>query len=113
MAKYHPEREFEPGERYEYSNTGYLLLASIVERVSGVSFVEFIKQNIFDRIGMSSSTIPFGKNEFKEMPNRVRGYNRTEDGGYVDNDYIDYDYDVFGDDVKERFDMIHPIGYLQ
>ena len=36
MAKHHPEKEFEPGEKYEYSNTGYLLLASIVERVSGV-----------------------------------------------------------------------------
>ena len=57
MAKHHPKREFEPGERFEYSNTGYVLLASIVERVSGVSFVEFIKQNIFDRIGMSSTTI--------------------------------------------------------
>ena len=97
MAKHHPEREFEPGERFEYSNTGYVMLASIVERVSGVSFVEFIKQNIFDRIGMSSTTIPFGKNQFKEMPNRVRGYDRTEDGGYVDNDYIDYDYDLYGD----------------
>ena len=67
-----------------------MLLASIVERVSGVSFVEFIKQNIFDRIGMSSTTIPFGKNQFKEMPNRVRGYDRTEDGGYVDNDSVSY-----------------------
>jgi CubicO group peptidase (beta-lactamase class C family) len=35
MATHHPEREFEPGERYKYSNTGYLLLASVVERASG------------------------------------------------------------------------------
>jgi len=95
MAKHHPEREFEPGERYKYSNTGYLLLASVVERASGISFVQFIQQNIFDRIGMSSSTIPFGKNQFVDMANRVRGYNRTKDGGYVDNDYASYDYDVF------------------
>lgn len=97
MAKHHPEREFEPGEKYEYSNTGYLLLASIVERVSGVSFKEFLRQNIFDKIGMSSSIFPFGKKEFNEMANRVRGYNRTKDGGYVDNDYTDFDYDVCGD----------------
>jgi hypothetical protein len=31
------------------------------------------------------------------MANRVRGYNRTKDGGYVDNDYASYDYDVYGD----------------
>ncbi len=97
MAKDHPEKEFEPGERYRYSNTGYLLLASIVERVSGVSYKEFLHQNIFDRVGMSSSIFPFGKNEFKEMADRVRGYKRTKDGGYVDNDYTDYDYDVCGD----------------
>ncbi len=97
MAKHHPEKEFEPGERYEYSNTGYLLLASIVERVSGISFKEFLHQNIFDKIGMSSSIFPFGKKEFDEMANRVRGYNRTKDGEYVDNDYTDFDYDVCGD----------------
>jgi CubicO group peptidase (beta-lactamase class C family) len=97
MAKHHPEKEFEPGERYEYSNTGYLLLASIVERVSGISFKEFLHQNIFDRIGMSSSIFPFGKNEFKEMADRVRGYKRKKDGGHVDDDYTNYDYDVCGD----------------
>ena len=97
MAKHHPEREFEPGERYKYSNTGYLLLASVVERASGISFVQFIQENIFDKIGMLSSTIPFGKNQFVDMANRVRGYNRTKDGGYVDNDYASYDYAVYGD----------------
>ena len=97
MASHHPEREFEPGDQYKYSNTGYVLLASIVERASGISFVQFIQQNIFDRVGMSSSTIPFGKNQFVDMDNRVRGYNRKKDGGYVDNDYASYDYDLYGD----------------
>jgi len=97
LAKHHPEKEFEPGEKYEYSNTGYVLLASIVERVSGVSFKEFVQQNIFDRIGMSSSIVPFGKKDFEEMANRVYGYDRTEDGGHVDNDYKYYDFDVYGD----------------
>ncbi len=46
---------------------------------------------------MSSSIFPFGNKEFNEMANRVRGYNRTKDGGYVDNDYTDFDYDVCGD----------------
>ncbi|PMD88390.1 serine hydrolase, partial [Siphonobacter sp. BAB-5405] len=32
LIQYHPERQFEPGSRYEYSNTGYMLLASIVEK---------------------------------------------------------------------------------
>ena len=95
MTKYLPEKHFEPGERYEYSNTGYVLLASIVERVSGVSFKEYVQQNIFDRIGMSSSVIPIGKKEFEEMANRVYGYDMTENGGHVDNDYNHYN--AYGD----------------
>jgi CubicO group peptidase (beta-lactamase class C family) len=46
---------------------------------------------------MSSSIFPINKKEFDEMANRVRGYDRQDDGGYVDNDYTDYDHDVHGD----------------
>ena len=52
-----PEADFEPGERFEYSNTGYLLLASLVERVSGQSFGEFLDKNVFRPLGMSRSSI--------------------------------------------------------
>lgn len=97
LAMDHSKKHFEPGEKYEYSNTGYLLLASVVERASGVSFPKFLQQNIFDKLGMSSSIFPLGKKEFDEMANRVLGYNRKKDGGYVVNDYIDFDSDVYGD----------------
>jgi len=97
LAKDHPKKRFEPGEKHEYSNTGYLLLASVVDRASGVSFNKFLQQNIFDELGMSSTIFPFGKKEWDEIPNRVVGYNRKEDGGYVVNDYLDFDYDVYGD----------------
>ena len=97
LAEDTPEIRFEPGEKYEYSNTGYLLLGSVVERASGVSFNKFLDQNIFDKLGMSSSIFPIDQKEFDEMANRVRGYDRQDDGGYVDNDYTDYDHDVHGD----------------
>jgi CubicO group peptidase (beta-lactamase class C family) len=90
MVQHHPEKLFEPGERYEYSNTGYVLLASIVERVSGVSFKEFVQQNIFDRIGMSSSVIPIGEKDFEEIADRVYGCDATENGRVVENDYDHY-----------------------
>ena len=46
---------FAPGEGFEYSNTGYNLLALAVERVSGVPFEDFLRQNIFEPAGMSDT----------------------------------------------------------
>ncbi|HEY0018456.1 MAG TPA: serine hydrolase domain-containing protein [Longimicrobium sp.] len=44
---------FTPGAEYSYSNTGYNLLAMIVERVSGVSFAEFSRRELFEPLGMT------------------------------------------------------------
>lgn len=46
---------FQPGERWEYCNTGYMLLASIIEKVSGKSFNDYLAENIFKPLGMNSS----------------------------------------------------------
>ena len=46
---------FAPGEKLEYSNTGYNLLALLVERLSGVPYEEFLQKNIFEPAGMSST----------------------------------------------------------
>ena len=46
---------FVPGERFEYSNTGYNLLALIVERLTGVPYEEFLRKNIFEPAGMTST----------------------------------------------------------
>jgi CubicO group peptidase (beta-lactamase class C family) len=44
--------DFEPGSAWSYSNTGYLLLGLIIERVSGQSYEAFLQENIFDPLGM-------------------------------------------------------------
>ncbi|HEU4557865.1 MAG TPA: serine hydrolase domain-containing protein [Longimicrobium sp.] len=46
---------FTPGAEYSYSNTGYNLLAMIVERVSGMSFAEFSRRELFEPLGMTST----------------------------------------------------------
>ncbi|NNE71447.1 MAG: beta-lactamase family protein, partial [Rhodothermales bacterium] len=45
-------REFEPGARMSYSNGGYVLLAAVIEEVSGVSYSEFLRTSIFEPLGM-------------------------------------------------------------
>jgi CubicO group peptidase (beta-lactamase class C family) len=47
--------EFAPGSERVYSNSGYLLLGSVIEKVSGESYARFVKENIFDRAGMKES----------------------------------------------------------
>ena len=46
---------FEPGENFNYSNSNYLLLAEIVERVSGKSFAQFTAENIFEPLELKTS----------------------------------------------------------
>lgn len=47
--------EFEPGKGYHYSNIGYLFLASIIEKVSGKSYIDFMTENVFKPTGMKNS----------------------------------------------------------
>ncbi len=57
LKKFHPPVLFAPGEKYEYSNTGYVLLGSIVEKASGKEFITFVHEKIFDPLSMSSTDI--------------------------------------------------------
>ncbi|MEM9085015.1 MAG: serine hydrolase [Pseudomonadota bacterium] len=50
-------RNFDPGTNEEYSNTGYQLLAHIVERASGVPFEDYIRTEIFEPLGMKDSLV--------------------------------------------------------
>jgi CubicO group peptidase (beta-lactamase class C family) len=68
-----PALNFRPGEKFEYSNTGYVLLAEIIERVSGQKFSDFMAENIFVPLNMKNTRVfnLLSKNEFQ---NRVYGY---------------------------------------
>src|SRR6185503_7164072 len=46
---------FRPGERFEYSNTGYYLLSLLVEKTSGLAFERFLATRVFAPLGMSST----------------------------------------------------------
>jgi CubicO group peptidase (beta-lactamase class C family) len=47
--------EFEPGTKWNYSNSGYVLLGYLIEKISGQSYSEFVQQNIFTPMGMKDS----------------------------------------------------------
>lgn len=57
LNQYAPPKNFEPGSKYEYSNTGYVLLASIAEKASGKDFIDLCRSRIFSPIEMHSTDI--------------------------------------------------------
>ena len=66
-------RFFKPGRNFDYSNTGYIVLASIVEKISGTSFNDFVKKNIFDPLNMKDSFIYSFEND-NVRDNQLDGY---------------------------------------
>src|SRR5437868_3646554 len=79
---------FPPGEKFEYSNSNYILLALIVEKVSGKPYRLFLKNNIFALLGMTH-TFVYDKPR-PEFAGRARGYNRFGDDS-------DYDLLTYGE----------------
>ncbi len=63
--------EFEPGERYRYNNSGYLLLGAVIEAASGRPFEDFLREAIFEPLGMTSTRILTHE---RVTPRRARGY---------------------------------------
>jgi CubicO group peptidase (beta-lactamase class C family) len=57
LRQYHPQVNFAPGDKYEYSNTGYMLLASVAEKVSNDKFVDLCRQRIFNPLQMHATDI--------------------------------------------------------
>lgn len=72
MAYNQNKLNFEPGSEYSYSNTGYNLLAELVQRVSGQSFVEWTNEHIFQPLGMANTQ--FVDDHTTVIPNRAGGY---------------------------------------
>lgn len=74
LAKHKPVIHFVPGEKWEYSNTGYALLASIIEKTSGKSFGNYLQKNIFQPLGMKRTLVYRRRYEKKTIPNYAFGY---------------------------------------
>jgi CubicO group peptidase (beta-lactamase class C family) len=63
--------DFEPGTKWNYSNTGYYLLGMLVEKLSGKSYSEFLTENIFLPLGMFNTGVD---DEKKIIENKASGY---------------------------------------
>jgi CubicO group peptidase (beta-lactamase class C family) len=68
---------FEPGEKWDYSNLNYMVLGYLLERVSGHSYADFLQENIFKPLGMSDSGLD---SNVAIVPHRASGYWPGADG---------------------------------
>ena len=75
----------EPGTRYSYSSYGYNLLGAIIEAVSGMSYGEYMRQNVWQPLGMNDTRMD---DPLEIIPNRVRGY-QLVDGKVKNSEFID------------------------
>jgi len=74
------ELNFDPGEDYEYSNTGYIVAATIVERASGKSLQAFTSERIFRPLGMEDTR--WREDHRVVVPGRASAYSGTLTPGY-------------------------------
>lgn len=74
MAAHPQPVDFEPGEKWKYSNTGYMLLASIIEKVSGMSYAAYLEKNIFHPLGMKNTFVYTRRFKPAIVPNYAFGY---------------------------------------
>ena len=80
MVQNQRELNFSPGEEYSYSNTGYNILAEVIQRLTGQSFREWTNENIFKPLEMNNSH--FQDNHQEIVPGRAYGY-APGDNGFV------------------------------
>jgi len=78
LLKQQTSMKFTPGTRWEYSNSGYVALAMVVEKRSGMKFGDFLRQRIFMSLKMTS-TIAYEKGR-NEVTHRAYGHTKTADG---------------------------------
>ncbi len=74
FSKHNSKILFEPNTKYEYSNTGYALLASIIEKASGLTFADFLTKSIFKPLQMKNTFVYTRRLSPKKISNYAFGY---------------------------------------
>jgi CubicO group peptidase (beta-lactamase class C family) len=81
---YRLKLEFEPGSRWNYSNTGYVMLGILVHKVSGKFYGDVLTERVFKPLGMKTARII---SEEEMVPNRAAGY-RLVDGELRNQEWV-------------------------
>jgi len=83
-----PKLQNEPGTKFNYNNTGFILLSLVVERVTDTPFPQWMKENIFEPLNMKDTRVRASNDEI--IPNRAAGYKIGDSGKYVEVEDLQY-----------------------
>lgn len=78
---------FTPGTKWQYSNTGYVVLATIVQKLSGLSYADFLRTRIFEPLHMTRTRY---EDEAAVEADRATGYTRFAMGEPAHEEHLDY-----------------------
>lgn len=76
LIKHQPGAYAQPDTRFHYNNTNFMVLAAIIEKVSKQSFTVFMKEKIFDPLGMKHTNV-YSTADYEEIPSGVIGHDRV------------------------------------
>ncbi|MEO6346718.1 MAG: serine hydrolase [Aquaticitalea sp.] len=94
---------FEPGNKCKYSNIGYFLLSQIIEKVSGVTYEAYLKQNIFEKAGMENTGV---SNNDSIISKKANVYYRNGTS-YALNPYINWNLNIGLDGIYSTIDDLY------
>jgi CubicO group peptidase (beta-lactamase class C family) len=76
IAEHKPAPYMKPDRKFHYNNSNYMVLAAIIEKVSGQKYSQFMKENIFIPLGMKQTAV-YSKAEYDKIPVDVVGHDRN------------------------------------
>lgn len=80
IVRRQPELQGPPNTEWNYNNTGFILLSLVVERTTGQSFAEYMRQNVFEPLGMSDTRVKMVQGQV--IPGSAQGYAATKPGRF-------------------------------
>lgn len=75
-----PELQAAPNTEWNYNNTGYILVALAIERASGQAFADYMREHVFEPLGMTDTRMKMVQGEL--IPGSAQGYTPVEGGGF-------------------------------
>lgn len=76
IAEYKPNRYSPPDKHFHYNNSNFMVLAAIIEKVTGMKYSQFMKENVFKPAGMKHTAV-YSKAEYDKIPVDVVGHDRN------------------------------------